>query len=82
MYITTHTREKHTHTGWYPASSMTPKCGSTTKNTVWSTSALWMPTRGGQRRLVIRGGGPAHTQAHKSQKKIKYIETSRLARFE
>jgi len=30
-----------------------------------------MPTRGNQRILVIRGGGRAHTRAHKSHKKIK-----------
>jgi len=82
MYIIMHTRETHTYTGWYPASSMTTKCGSTTKNTVWSTSTLWMPTCGCQRRLLVRDEGAAYTQAHTSEKKIKYIETSHLARFE
>jgi len=71
VYTTTHTRDKPAHTGWYPASSMTPRCGSTISNTVWSTSAQWMPTRGNQRILVIRGGGQAHTRAHNSHKKIK-----------
>ena len=50
---------------------MTPKCASTTSNTVWSTSALWMPTRGNQRSLLFRGGGQAHTRAHQSHKKIR-----------
>jgi len=70
MSLLSYTREKPTHTGWYPASSMTPKCGSTTRNTVWSTSALWIPTRGNPHGLVVRGGGQTHTQAHKSHKKI------------
>jgi len=69
MYIITHTRDMHTHTGWYPASSMTPKCGSTTKTIFLPTSALWKPTCGCQRRLLVGDEGPAYTQAHTSTQK-------------
>jgi len=52
------------HTGWYPASSMTPKCGSTISNTLWSMSALWIATRGNQRSLRVGDEGQAHTHIY------------------
>jgi len=46
VHITTHTLEHTANTGWYPASSMTQKCGSTISHTVGPMSALWIPTHG------------------------------------
>ena len=46
VHITALTRENSVNTGWYPASSMTPKCGSTISHTAGPMCALWIPTPG------------------------------------